>query len=355
MKRLIAFLVASCLVALSAQAQLPPGNTGITINQTLVAGGVNGDCLTVSAGKVGQTATCGAAAGLTIGTSPITGGTTTRILYDNAGVVGEYTLTGSGTVVAMQTAPTFLTSVTSPLFTTNAAGAANAPIFNFGTTGIYFSGSNGSFSVSTNGTNALTIATSGQATFAGTVVATGSLSTTDGRVSQASGPIMDMRTTNTFKFFQSDNSTKAAVEVGGLNSNNATVIFSALASDATHTDNTVCVDASNGTLYKGSGTVGICLGTSSARYKRDIVPLQAGLAEVMRLEPVTYHYLPGYGDGGQKRLYGFTAEQTYGVLPEIVGLDVYGRPNAIDWAALVPVLVRAVQQQDARIVALEAR
>lgn len=50
--------------------------------------------------------------GLTIGTTTITGGTTTRILYDNAGVVGEYTLTGTGTVVAMQTAPTFLTSIT---------------------------------------------------------------------------------------------------------------------------------------------------------------------------------------------------------------------------------------------------
>lgn len=53
--------------------------------------------------------------GLTVGTSTITSGTTTRVLYDNAGVLGEYTLTGSGTVVAMQTAPTFVTSITAPL------------------------------------------------------------------------------------------------------------------------------------------------------------------------------------------------------------------------------------------------
>lgn len=50
--------------------------------------------------------------GLTIGTTTITSGTTTRILYDNAGVVGEYTITGTGTVVAMQTSPTFNTSIT---------------------------------------------------------------------------------------------------------------------------------------------------------------------------------------------------------------------------------------------------
>jgi hypothetical protein len=49
--------------------------------------------------------------GITIGTTTITSGTTTRILYNNAGVVGEYTLTGSGTVVAMQTSPTFNTSI----------------------------------------------------------------------------------------------------------------------------------------------------------------------------------------------------------------------------------------------------
>ena len=52
-----------------------------------------------------------AASGLTVGTSPIASGTTTRILYDNAGVLGEYTLTGTGTVVAMQTSPSFVTSV----------------------------------------------------------------------------------------------------------------------------------------------------------------------------------------------------------------------------------------------------
>ncbi len=65
---------------------------------------------------------------LTVGTSLVTSGTSTRILYDNAGVLGEYTLTGSGTVVAMATAPTFVTSITSPavLATSNDSGALGA-------------------------------------------------------------------------------------------------------------------------------------------------------------------------------------------------------------------------------------
>lgn len=65
---------------------------------------------------------------LTVGATTITSGTTTRILYDNAGTLGEYTLTGSGTVVAMQTAPSFLTSITTPsvLASSNGSGSIGA-------------------------------------------------------------------------------------------------------------------------------------------------------------------------------------------------------------------------------------
>lgn len=71
--------------------------------------------------------------GLVVGTTTIGSGTTTRILYDNAGVLGEYTLTGSGTVVAMQTAPTFATSITTPsvLATANDSGALGAAATSF--------------------------------------------------------------------------------------------------------------------------------------------------------------------------------------------------------------------------------
>lgn len=72
--------------------------------------------------------TSGGSLALVVGTTTIGSGTTTRILYDNAGTLGEYTLTGSGTVVAMQTAPTFVTSITTPsvLATSNDSGALGA-------------------------------------------------------------------------------------------------------------------------------------------------------------------------------------------------------------------------------------
>lgn len=70
----------------------------------------------------------GVASSIVVGTTTITSGTNTRILYNNSGVLGEYTLTGTGTVVAMQTAPTFATSITTPsvLATANDSGAIGA-------------------------------------------------------------------------------------------------------------------------------------------------------------------------------------------------------------------------------------
>lgn len=84
--------------------------------------------LRVNAGETAVEYATAAGGGITIGTTTITSGTTTRILYNNAGVVGEYTLTGSGTVVAMQTSPTFATSITTPsvLATANDSGALGA-------------------------------------------------------------------------------------------------------------------------------------------------------------------------------------------------------------------------------------
>lgn len=135
MKKLLALLL--LLFPLPTLAQIGPVGA-LTVGTTSVLNGTNGDCLTISNGKLGQTASCGGASGLTVGTSTITGGTTTRILYDNAGVLGEYTLSGSGTVVAMASSPVFTTpslGVASATSVTTAAGAANGPGVGIGANG----------------------------------------------------------------------------------------------------------------------------------------------------------------------------------------------------------------------------
>lgn len=129
--------------------------------------------------------------------------------------------------------------------------------------------------------------------------------------------------------------------------------LNALGSDATHTDNTVCADTASGVLYKGSGTLGICLGTSSARFKNHLSPIKGGLDELLALKPKSFFYNTGYGDGGARLQYGFTAEDVAKVMPELVGNDTKGRPNTVDMLGMFPKAILAIQQLNARITALE--
>lgn len=135
--------------------------------------------------------------------------------------------------------------------------------------------------------------------------------------------------------------------------NSGSLIITNIATDATHTDATVCEDTTTHKLYFGSGTAGICLGTSSLRFKHDVEPLSAGLNEIMRLEPIEYKVNSDHGDPN-KTLYGFSAEQGGDVLPELMGKDRDGKPNTFDYLGVVPALVRAVQEQQKQIADLKA-
>lgn len=130
--------------------------------------------------------------------------------------------------------------------------------------------------------------------------------------------------------------------------------LNAITTDATHTDASVCEDTTTHALYSGSGTLGICLGTSSARYKHDITDLAPGLDAILNLRPVSYYLNADHGDA-HKQLYGFTAEDMQKVLPKLVDLDTSGQPNTADYLGLIPVLVKAVQEQQAEIEALKTR
>lgn len=83
---------------------------------TRLANGSNGQVLTSSGGTSAPTWQTPSSGAIVVGTTTITSGTNTRILYNNSGVVGEYTISGSGSV-AMNTAPTFATSITGSYLT----------------------------------------------------------------------------------------------------------------------------------------------------------------------------------------------------------------------------------------------
>ncbi len=118
-----------------------------------------------------------------------------------------------------------------------------------------------------------------------------------------------------------------------------------IASDAAHTDTTVCQDTTSHGLYAGSGTAGVCLGNvSSIRFKDDWTPLGDGLSVIMALNPGTWRYKAGIADGGARLQVGFLAEDYGRVLPNWTRYDEQGRPNGDDLLAVVPQAVRAIQQ-----------
>jgi hypothetical protein len=133
-----------------------------------------------------------------------------------------------------------------------------------------------------------------------------------------------------------------------LNSGGTGSITVNIATDAAQTDRTVCQNTSNNELRFGTGTLGICLGTSSRRFKTGIEDLQPGLAAIMGLRPRSFYLDAAHGDPA-KLNYGFIAEEADLVLPALIGRDAQGVITTFDYLGVVPVLVKAVQQQQAQI------
>lgn len=98
---------------------------------------------------------------------------------------------------------------------------------------------------------------------------------------------------------------------------------------------------------------------SDVNYKTDIVAYDNALATVMQLEGVYYYWQPmdNYetvvgGSFDNSRQVGFIAQDVEEVVPEVVETDEYGK--VVNYDLLVPVLVEAIQDQQAQIDSLKA-
>lgn len=157
-----------------------------------------------------------------------------------------------------------------------------------------------------------------------------------------------------------DDSANAGVTVGALTAtgavgfSNASIVFNGIGSDAGQTTATVCAVNGTGAILTGSGSFGVCLGLSSSRFKKLIEDEPSGLSEIMALRPKTFFYKAGYGEGGNRLQHGFLAEEVAAVLPQLVVYDDDGRPFQLDNGAILPILVKAVQEQQREIAALKA-
>jgi len=128
-----------------------------------------------------------------------------------------------------------------------------------------------------------------------------------------------------------------------------------LATDATHTDATLCEDTTTHATYFGSGTAGVCLGTSTKRAKTDLKPLKVDVLEFEKIPLYTYRYKKGWGLDTTKPYAGPMAEDVAKVFPDCVGYDKQHRPLSLDYVCLSVRTMAVVQQQQAEISALSMR
>jgi hypothetical protein len=110
------------------------------------------------------------------------------------------------------------------------------------------------------------------------------------------------------------------------------------------------------TAYAGNVFVqtdgGLYRSTSSLRYKTDVQNAVHGLAELMKLRPVTYK---GKNDG-DKVFGGLIAEEVHDAgLAEFVLYDLDSNPDAIFYGPMVSLCIKAMQEQQALIESLTAR
>jgi hypothetical protein len=101
------------------------------------------------------------------------------------------------------------------------------------------------------------------------------------------------------------------------------------------------------TVFATNGSIN----TSDFRLKKNIKNLDYGLSEILKLRPVSYNWKD---ESNKKTKLGLIAQETELVIPEVVHApegkdDFYG----LNYADLIPVLIKSAQELNAKIEALE--
>jgi len=129
------------------------------------------------------------------------------------------------------------------------------------------------------------------------------------------------------------------------------------------TSNDIFITGSSGNVGIGTATPGFALDvngtgrfttiieTSSVRYKKSIKTLPSQLATINALRPVTFKWKDK--KKGEDLQYGLIAEELQQIMPEAVSLNSDGNAEAISYTKLVPILIKAVQELQAKVEKLE--
>jgi hypothetical protein len=97
-------------------------------------------------------------------------------------------------------------------------------------------------------------------------------------------------------------------------------------------------------VVNSSGRLGVL--SSSARYKRDIQPVNERSRGLWQLRPVTFRYKQ---DPDHQRQYGLIAEEVATVYPELVVRGDKGEVESVQYRELIPLMLNEMQHQQNQI------
>jgi hypothetical protein len=92
--------------------------------------------------------------------------------------------------------------------------------------------------------------------------------------------------------------------------------------------------------------------TSSIQLKKDVTAINYGLNEILQINPINFNWIDEDKFGNENEN-GFIAEDVMSIIPNVVGSDIHG--IFMDYTKLIPILTKAIQEQQALIKALEQR
>lgn len=104
--------------------------------------------------------------------------------------------------------------------------------------------------------------------------------------------------------------------------------------------------------------------TSDGRLKTNVQPIAYGLKTVLQLKPVVYDFAPVMNEGmsAERKQYllergknnlGFIAQELQTVVPNSVVYNQVEDTYGVNYQSLIPVLVKAIQEQQAQIDSLQ--
>lgn len=126
-----------------------------------------------------------------------------------------------------------------------------------------------------------------------------------------------------------------------------TVAFNGLTND--NSGNYVCLSGNNEITHSATA----CAGASSERFKNTIEGLNfSGLELVGKLRPVSFYYNEDISPNDRTQHLGFIAEEVSEVWPALVVYDAEDRAKSVKYDEFVPILAKAIQEQQIEIDAL---